>query len=134
MAKKIYLAGKLNAGELSIEKFASELEKRKHTVLEKWWQLGKLPTPYMENFDTSSLAAQAMIDAAYDSDITILFPGKNILGAAVEFGAAIASSRENAEKQIIVVNPYETRQSVFYTHPAVIAVRGITQVREMNWF
>ncbi len=134
MEKDIYLAGKLNAGELTIGEFASELEQRGHTVLEKWWQLDKLPTPYMENLNTSSPAAQAMIDAAYDSDIAVLFPGDNILGAAVEFGAAIASSKTNAEKQIIVVNPYEVRQSVFYAHPAVITVRGIAQVREMNWF
>lgn len=134
MAKDIYLAGKLNAGELSIEVFASELEQRGHTVLEKWWQLGKLPTPYMDNLAISLPAAQAMIDAAYDSDIAVLFPGDNILGAAVEFGAAIASSKTNAEKQIIIVNPYEVRQSVFYAHPAVIAVREISQIREMDWF
>lgn len=134
MAKEIYLAGKLNAGELSIDAFAKELEQRGHTVLEKWWQLDKLPTPYMDHPDTSTPAAQAMINAAYESDITMLFPGDNILGAAVEFGAAIASAKSNAEKQIIVVNPFEVRQSVFYTHPAVIAVQGIAQIRQMDWF
>jgi hypothetical protein len=75
-----------------------------------------------------------MIDAAYESDITILFPGERILGAAVELGAAIASTKTNPEKQIIIVNPFETRQSVFYAHEAVIAVRGIMQIREMDWF
>ncbi len=134
MAKDIYLAGKINAGELSIGEFANELEQRGHTVLEKWWQLGKLPTPYMDHLETSSPAAQAMVDAAYISDIAVLFPGDNILGAAVEFGTAIASSKTNAEKQIIVVNPYEVRQSVFYAHPAVIAVQGIAQVRDMDWY
>lgn len=134
MAKDVYLAGKLHSGELTIGDFATELEQRGHTVLEKWWQLGKLPTPYMDNLNTSSPAAQAMIDAAYNSDITVLFPGDNILGAAVEVGAAIASSKTNPEKQIIVVDPYVARQSVFYAHPAVIAVQGLTQIREMNWF
>ena len=134
MAKDIYLAGPLDAGELSIAEFADELEQRGHTLLEKWWQLGRLPTPYMDNPDTSSPAAEAMIDAAYNSDVTILFPNDRILGAAVEFGAALASSKANPEKQIVVVNPFEVRQSVFYTHPAVIAVQGIAQVRQMEWF
>lgn len=130
----MYLAGRLNTGELPIGEFATELEQRGHTVLEKWWQVGRLPSPYLENLDSSSPAAQTMIDAAYDSDIAVLFPDDDILGAAVEFGAAIASSKTNPEKQIIVVNPYEIRQSVFYAHPAVIAVRGLAQIRDMHWF
>ncbi len=134
MAKDIYLAGKLNADELSIGEFASELEQRGHAVIEKWWQSDKLPIPYMSHLDTSSPAAQAMIDAAYGSDVMILFPGDSILGAAIEFGAAIASRKTNIEKQIIVVNPHEARQSVFYAHPAVVAVQGITHIREMEWF
>lgn len=134
MAKEVYLAGKLNSGELSIGEFSDELEQRGHTVLEKWWEPGKLPTPYMDHLDTSAPAAQAMIDAAYESDVLILFPGDTILGAAVEFGAAIASTKNDSDKKIIVVNPFEVRQSVFYAHPAVIAVRGIAQVREMDWF
>ncbi len=35
---------------------------------------------------------------------------------------------------MIIVNPFETRQSVFYAHPAVITVRGINQVRLMDWY
>jgi len=132
--KELYLAGKLNSDEASINDFADELEQRGHQVLEKWWQSPKLPTPYLDNAPTSTLAARAMIDAAYESDITILFPGERILGAAVELGAAIASTKTNPEKQIIIVNPFETRQSVFYAHEAVIAVRGIMQIREMDWF
>ncbi len=134
MAKDIYLAGKLNSGELSIGAFADELEGRGHVVLEKWWQQGKLPVPYMDHPITSSQAAEAMIDAAYNSDVAILFPDDRILGAAVEYGAAIASSKVKADKQIIIVNPYEVRQSVFYVHPSVTAVRGISQVRKMVWF
>lgn len=132
--KDIYLAGKLNSEELSIDEFATELEDRGHTILEKWWQEGQLPTPYLDNMDTSTPAAKAMIDAAYNSDITILFPNERILGAAVEFGAAIASTKVNRQKEVIVVNPYETRQSIFYAHPSVIAVRGIDQIRRREWF
>lgn len=134
MPHNIYLAGKLNAGEMSIAAFADELEGRGHTVLEKWWQLDKLPIPYLDHPSSSAPAARAMIDAAYDSDVTVLFPGDTILGAAVELGAAIASNRVKPEKRIIVVNPYEVRQSVFYAHPAVIAVRSIAVVRGMDWY
>jgi len=75
-----------------------------------------------------------MVNAAYDSDVFILFPEDNILGAAVELGAAIASKKVNLEKQIIIVNPIEVRQSVFYLHPSVIAVSGIKQIRKMRWY
>ena len=134
MAKRIYLAGKLNSGKLSIRDFSDELEDRGHVVLEKWWQEPKLPTPYLDHAQSSATAAEAMIKAAYRSDVTILFPDSKILGAAVEFGAAIASAETNPDKKIVVVNPFETRQSVFYAHPAVLAVHGIYQIREMSWY
>jgi hypothetical protein len=134
MTEKIYLMGKLNSAEISISDFASELEERGHEVLEKWWEFPKLPIPYLEHLDTSNPAAQAMADAAYNSSVAILFPDEKILGAAVEFGVAIASANTNTDKKIIVVNPFETRQSVFYAHPAVIAIHGIAKVRLMDWY
>jgi hypothetical protein len=134
MAEKIYLMGKLNSAEISISDFASELEERGHEVLAKWWEFPKLPTPYLDYPDTSSHAAKIMADAAYNCSVGILFPDEKILGAAVEFGSAIASTSINPEKKIIVVNPFETRQSIFYTHPAVIAIRGIARVRSMDWY
>lgn len=131
---EVYLAGKLASDELSIADFSDELEQRGHTVLEKWWESEKLPVPYLDNVSTSSPAAKAMIDAAYESDVAILFPSERILGAAVEFGAAIASTKTNHDKLVVVVNPYETRQSIFYAHESVVAVRDIFQVRDMDWF
>lgn len=134
MSKSIYLAGKLHADELQINDFAEELESRGHTVLEKWWLQPKLPTPYLSNKDTSAPAASAMIKAATQSDVTILFPSDAILGAAVEFGVALASADADRQKQIIVVNPLEVRQSVFYAHPAVIAVKGLAEIKGMAWY
>lgn len=132
--RTVYIAGKLNAGEDSIASFADELELRNHTVLEKWWTKPELPTPYLENAETSAEAASAMIAAAYESDVFVLFPGNTILGAAVEFGAAIASTRDNPDKLVIVNDPESTRQSVFYAHPAVIAANGLVAIRKMDWF
>lgn len=103
-------------------------------MLAKWWEFGELPTPYLDFLDTSTPATRLMIDAAHDSDVTLLFPSDRILGAAVEFGAAIASTKVNSDKLVVVVNPFETRQSIFYAHESVIAVSGINQVREMDWF
>ena len=130
----IYLAGKIDSGEVSIDEFAAELEDRGHRIGEKWWQQGRLPKPYMEFPTTSAPAATAMIDAAYRSNVFVLFPEDTILGAAVELGAAIASTRQDPDKQVIIVNPFDVRQSVFYAHPAVIAVEGIARVRAMDWF
>lgn len=132
--RTVYLAGKLNAGEESIADFAEELESHLHTVLEKWWTKQVLPTPYLSNKETSSQAASDMITAAYQCDVFVLFPGDTILGAAVELGAALASTHDNPGKLVIINNPEATRQSVFYAHPAAIAVKGLTAIREMDWF
>lgn len=129
-----YLAGRLDTGEGQIGEFADELETRGHEVVEKWWEQGRLPKPYLDHPDTSSRAAKAMIDAAYSSDVFVLFPTNDILGAAVEFGAAIASTLNKPTKKVIVVDPYEVRQSVFYAHPAVIAVTGLSQVRQLHCY
>lgn len=134
MSKEVYLAGKVDTSELSIADFSSELESRGHQVIEKWWEKELLPKPYLQYTETSITAAEAMIDAAYGSDVFILFPEDNILGAAVELGAAIASSRDNTDKQIIIVNPNRVRQSVFYAHPSVVAVDGLKRIRELDWF
>lgn len=130
----IYLAGRLDVGEGRIGDFSDELESRGHTVLEKWFQSGRLPKPYMKHPETSGPAASAMIQAAFESDIFILHPTDDILGAAVELGAATASTLVNKSKQLIIVNPWEVRQSVFYAHPAVIAVHGLNEIRRMEWY
>jgi hypothetical protein len=130
----IYLAGRLDTGEGTIAEFANELESRGHEVIEKWWEKGRLPKPYLDHPEISWPAAKAMIDAAYSCDVFAVFPTDDILGAAVEFGAAIASTSSNPDKQVIVVNPFEVRQSVFYAHPSVIAVNGLSLIRQLSFY
>lgn len=130
----VYLAGKLASDERVISNFASELEAKGHVVLAQWWSYSPLPTPYLEFLESSSVAAHMLFDAAYNSDITILFPSENILGAAVEFGAAIASCKVRPNKLIVVVDPFHTRQSVFYAHESVTRVKDLDEVKKMDWF
>ena len=75
-----------------------------------------------------------MIAAAVECDVMILFPTDDILGAAIEYGAALGSAAGHLDKQVVIVDPESVRQSVFYTHPAVIAVKGLAEVRKMSWF
>lgn len=130
----IYIAGKIDKAELAIGDLATELEGRGHTLPVKWWENSQLPTPYLDNIPTSQPAAQKMIDAAYNSDIFVLIPDEKILGAAVELGAALASAKLNPDKQIYVVNPYETRQSVFFAHESVVALTGLAELRQQPWY
>ena len=132
--KSIYLAGKINSDENVMHALSSALEERGHKVLEKWWETDEIPRPYLEYPETSSVAAESMLDAAYESDVCILFPGNKILGAAVELGAAIASKKENPDKQIIIVDLGESRQSIFYAHPAVVVVSELEELRSFDWY
>jgi hypothetical protein len=132
--KHIYLAGRLNKHEGAISEFSDELESRGHIVLEKWFLQGDLPKPYLDHPETSSAAARAMIHAAMTSDVFILTPADGLLGGAVELGAAIASTATNESKQVYVIDQPEVRQSVFYAHPEVIAIKGLDQIRQMDWY
>lgn len=129
-----YLAGRLGAGEGTIGEFSDELEGRGHLVLEKWFNQGRLPKPYLENIETNGVAARSMIKAAFACDAFVLFPEDTVLGAAVELGAALGSTVLREDKQVIIVNPYDVRQSVFYTHPAVTVVESIDQIRKLTWY
>jgi len=133
--KSVYLAGKIAGNEGTIAGFADELELRGHAVLEKWFEQGRLPRPYLDHREVSEPAATAMINAAIDSDVFVLFPTERVLGAAVELGAALASTAERQEKKVYIVKPAELeRQSVFYAHPAVFVVDGLQAIREQEWY
>lgn len=132
--KTFYLAGKLDTGEGLIGDFSAELEGRGHTVIEKWFLESQLPKPYLSHPRSSSLAAASMIKAAADCDAFILFPTDDILGAAVELGVALGSTLTNPDKIVAIVSPFEIRQSVFYAHPAVTAVRGLAELRQSDWY
>ena len=129
-----YLAGRLDTGEGTISGLSDELESRDHYVLEKWFEAGRLPKPYLKHMDLSGPAAAAMIRAAFESDVFVLFPTDDILGAAVEFGAALGSQAIKSGKVIAVVNPFEVRQSVFYAHPGVVALRNLAELRELDCY
>ena len=88
----------------------------------------------MQHPETSTPAASAMVDAAYNSDIFILLANDDILGAAVELGAAIASTKVKAGKQVVIVDPFTHRQSIFYAHEAVRAVRDIKSLHDEQWY
>ncbi len=128
----IYLAGRVAWGDEVLPKFAQELEERGHSITRKWWELGRLPKPYLENYESSKEAATLMAKAVADSSITILFAEDNILGAATEFGIAIGDTSK--AREVIVVTPEDVRESVFYAHPAVRIARSLDDVRNFDWY
>ncbi len=134
MGKEIYIAGKIDSEEVSITELSNELEDRGHRLPLKWWEEGRLPKPYLDYPESSAPAAEDMIRGAYDSEVFILIPEDRILGAAVELGAALGSLAVRPEKEIIIVKPAEVRQSVFYAHPAVIAINGLSEIRHRSWY
>ncbi len=129
---EIYIAGKINHKEDMIKGFAEELEERGHHITLKWWEDEALEKPYLEN-DRSWYEALAMEQAVRVSDALVLFPEDNILGAAIELGIAIGDTTK-PDREIVIVNPFERRQSIFYAHPAVVCVDGLTKVRERQWY
>lgn len=137
---KIYIAGKLNNAEFGIEQLGNELESRGHEITFRWWDktLPKLATPYLNtsNLETSRAAGDAMIKAVTEADTAvILFPTPTILGAAVEFGAGLATREQWPERELLVVSePEDLRQSVFYASTAVIVLESIALIRERNWY
>lgn len=132
---EIYLAGKVSKSEISISQFADELEDQGHHITLKWWELGQLPKPYLEQIESSRPAAAAMTKAVMDSQVFILFAENNILGAATEFGVALGDSMSNKnQREIIVYSPEDIRQSVFYAHPDVITVRSLAEIRQRPWY
>lgn len=135
---RIYLAGKLKGAESGITELSAELEERGHEITLKWWdpKNPELPTPYLDHPETSVSAAIAMREAVVSADTAvILFPSPKILGAAIEFGIALATQETQRDREIIVVgNPEIERQSVFYADPAVIVLQSVAGIRERKWY
>ena len=130
--KAIYIAGRVSWGDDVLPEFAKELEQRDHHITCKWWKLGRLPKPYLDNLDSSQKAAKLMVEAVMESDVLILFAEDNVLGAATELGVAIGDTSRSRVN--IVVVPEGVRQSVFYAHPEVVAVSDIDKIRSMDWY
>lgn len=52
-----------------------------------------------------------------------------------EFGVALGQQQTTQpDKEIIVVNPFDVRQSVFYAHPGVVAVASLADIRQRPWY
>ena len=75
-----------------------------------------------------------MYRAAFNADIFALFAQDDILGAATEFGVALASAEYDSDKRIYVIGAYAIRQSVFYTHPRVENVNNHIDLRNADWY
>jgi hypothetical protein len=131
---EIYLAGKIDSAELAIPAFSDELEGRGHEIPIKWWEEGRLPRPYLDHPQINRPVADQMIRGAANADIFILFPEEKIMGAMAELGAAILSLNTDPGKEVIIVNPFDMRQSVFYTATGVLAVRSLGVVRSRPWY
>lgn len=130
--KHIYIAGKSEGDNEDIRNFAAELEERGHKFTYKWWEKD-IKKPYLdeENIDNSMAASLEMENGVRMSDVFILVPTPNILGAAVEFGVAIGDDKD---RELLVVVGENTRQSVFYTNPRVICLNSLKEICHRNWF
>lgn len=128
----VYLAGRVSWGSHVIGDFGKELEARGHIITCKWWELGRLPQPYLKHPEASKQAAEMMIEAVTESDIFILFAEDDLLGASTEFGFALADTTK--PRKILVLLPEDTRQSVFYAYPQVSVVSSIDEIRSEAWY
>lgn len=127
----VYIAGRVSWGEGEISKLADTLEVRNHRITLKWWQ-EKVKKPFLKNIEHSQNIAQKMEKAIKKSDVLILFAEDSILGAATEFGIALGDVSK--KREIIVIHPPETRQSVFYTHPSVLVLQNVDDIKERPWY
>jgi len=135
MPKEIFIAGKVDSGEETIQELASELESRGHKITFKWWEGEKLQRPYLGHRDSSNNAAKKMLEGINEGKIFILIPGEGVLGALIEFGIAIRDQQDNLGKEIIVVvESGKTHQSVYYGYEGVLVVENIDQIRQRPWY
>lgn len=130
--KHIYIAGKVDCNNEDIRNFAAELEERGHSLTYKWWEKD-IKKPYLdkENTNNSMNASIEMENGVRMSDVFILAPTPNILGAAVEFGIAIG---DNKDRELLVILDDNSRQSVFYANPKVICLNSLKEIRRCRWF
>ncbi|MEK7621019.1 MAG: hypothetical protein AAB395_01570 [Patescibacteria group bacterium] len=127
----IYIAGRVSQGEGDIAKLADQLEARGHEITLKWWDK-KVKKPFLNNVDHSQVLSDEMVNAVKKSDVLILFAEDTILGAATEFGIAIGD--DSKKREIILIHPPETRQSVFYTHSSVVVLENVDAIKKRPWY
>jgi hypothetical protein len=96
------------------------------TITHDWTADGALPKPYVDHAEVNGPHAQAMIDGASRADLFVLCWDAGMLGAAVEWGAALASGATC----VIIGLPAGGRQSVFAAHPQVRLFDGMHEFRQ----
>jgi hypothetical protein len=131
--KQIYIAGKVEDDNKDIVKIAADLEERGHKITYKWWQQD-IKKPYLseKNIDKSSASSSEMEEAIRKSDVFILVPTPDILGAAIEFGIAIGDDRQ--DREILIAAGENARQSIFYANPRVVCLDGLAKIRNCKWY
>lgn len=129
---KVYIAGRVGRGEGDISELAEDLEGKGHEITLKWWELAKLKKPFLVHRDQSQVVAINMVKAVKKSDVLILFAEDNILGAATELGIVIGDTTR--KREIIIIHPTDTRQSVFYTHPFVTILQNVDDIKKRPWY
>jgi hypothetical protein len=136
MSKTFYLAGKVAGNDAigELKDFSAELEDRGHTNICPWWEMKGIVKKYLDHIDVNAPLAVEMSRAAFNADIFALFAQDDILGAATEFGVALASAEYDSDKRIYVIGAYAIRQSVFYTHPRVENVNNHSDLRNADWY
>jgi hypothetical protein len=130
--KRIYIAGKVEDENKDIRNLATDLEEHGHSITYKWWE-EDIKKPYLdkENVNNSIAASLEMEKGVRMSDVFILVPTPNILGAAVEFGVAIGDDKD---RELLVIVDENTRQSIFYANPKVICLNSLKEIRRCRWF
>jgi hypothetical protein len=136
MSKTFYLAGKVQGNDAldKTKNFSTELESRGHTNICRWWEMKGVTKPYLDNLDLNAPLAVEMLNAAFNAEVFILFAQDDILGAAIEFGAGLASVEHVPDKRIYIVGSYAVRKSVFYTHPSAENVNSLQDIRTRDWY
>ena len=128
----IYIAGRVAEGKGTIAKLADRLETRSHSITYKWWELPQPKKPFLSHRQLSEKLAKEMVEAVKNADIFILFTEDSILGAATEFGIAIADT--SRDRKIYIIHPPANRQSIFYTYPSVEVLENIEDIKKLEWY
>lgn len=128
MSKEIYIAGRADNNESVIKNLTNELEVRTHLISLKWWEGERPSKPYLD-YSENSKKAEDMINAVIKSDIFILITDDSIFGSMAEFGAALTSKKED-----LIIVKGNSRQSIFFTHPKVVVLENIEEIKNRAWY
>lgn len=129
----IYISGRVGVSQDDISKLAYQLEERGHQIVMKWWENSPIK-PYLSNVNSNAPLARVMLEASEKCEVFILIGADDILGAAIEYGAALASLEQMPEKKIVAIIPDSIRQSILYTHPGVKLLNDVSELEREVWY